>query len=205
MSSEVRCGDCLEVVRGLAGGWADLVYVDPPFFSPKDALAHDTRPDENLRVQRRMGVALGVHRVPASTNWLNSSAFSSLRIALFSLRHQRSHHIRCLLDEVLGPAMFRSEIIWHYRRWSNSQRSPLPSHQTIFFYSKTDDYQYFQCLENYSPSTNIDQILQRRERDEHGKAVYARDENGKVILDGHKGGVPVGDVWDIPFAESQSE
>ena len=50
-----------------------------------------------------------------------------------------SHHIRCLLDEVFGEAMFRSEIIWHYRRWSNSQRNPMPSHQTIFFYSKTDE------------------------------------------------------------------
>lgn len=31
-----------------------------------------------------------------------------------------SHHIRCLLDEVFGETMFRSEIIWHYRRlgWS---------------------------------------------------------------------------------------
>ena len=116
-----------------------------------------------------------------------------------------SHHIRCLLDEVYGDTMFRSEIIWHYRRWSNSQRSPLPSHQTIFFYSKTDNYQYHQLYEGYSPSTNVDQILQRRRRDEHGKAVYVRDEIGNVLHDGHKKGVPVADVWDIPFLNPKAK
>lgn len=95
--------------------------------------------------------------------------------------------------------MFQSEIIWNYRRWSNSQRAPIPSHQTIFFYSKTANYKYNQQFEDYSPATNVDQILQRRERDEHGKAVYARDEFGAVVVDGHKKGVPIGDVWDIPF------
>ena len=116
-----------------------------------------------------------------------------------------SHHIRCLLDEVFGEAMFRSEIIWHYRRWSNSQRNPMPSHQTIFFYTKTDDYQYHQLFDDYSPSTNVDQILQRRQRDEHGKAVYARDGSGNVIHDGHKKGVPIADVWDIPLLNPKAK
>ena len=116
-----------------------------------------------------------------------------------------SHHIRCLLDEVFSEAMFRSEIIWHYRRWSNSQRNPMPSHQTIFFYTKTDAYQYHQLFGDYSPSTNVDQILQRRQRDEHGKAVYARDESGNIVHDGHKKGVPVSDVWDIPFLNPKAK
>jgi site-specific DNA-methyltransferase (adenine-specific) len=35
MASEVRHGDCLGVVRGLATESVDLVYVDPPFFTQK--------------------------------------------------------------------------------------------------------------------------------------------------------------------------
>lgn len=116
-----------------------------------------------------------------------------------------SHRIRCLLDEVFGEEMFRSEIIWHYRRWSNSQRNPLPSHQSIFFYTKTSDYEYHQLFDDYSPATNVDQILQRRRRDQHGKAVYARDENGGVVQDGHKKGVPISDVWDIPFLNPKAK
>src|SRR5204863_2908864 len=70
---------------------------------------------------------------------------------------------------------------------------------------KTDTYQYHQLYDDYSPSTNVDQILQRRQRDEHGKAVYERDENGKVVHDGHKKGVPVSDVWDIPFLNPKAK
>jgi site-specific DNA-methyltransferase (adenine-specific) len=81
----------------------------------------------------------------------------------------------------------------------------MPSHQTIFFYTKTDDYQYNQLFDDYSPSTNVDQILQRRQRDEHGKAVYARDASGQVIHDGHKKGVPIADVWDIPLLNPKAK
>jgi site-specific DNA-methyltransferase (adenine-specific) len=205
MASEVRHGDCLDVVRGLADEFVDLVYVDPPFFTQKthslvtrdrtttfqfsDEWKSLTNYVEFLRVRLRE-----FRRVLKRTGSL-----------FFHCDTNASHHIRCLLDEVFGGSMFRSEIIWHYRRWSNSQRCPLPSHQTIFFYSKTDDYQYFQLFEDYSPSTNVDQILQRRQRDEHGKSIYARDEDGNVIQDGHKKGVPVGDVWDIPLLNPKAK
>jgi site-specific DNA-methyltransferase (adenine-specific) len=60
-------------------------------------------------------------------------------------------------------------------------------------------------FDEYSPSTNIDQILQRRQRDRHGKAVYARDADGRVIRDGHKKGVPIADVWDIPLLNPKAK
>lgn len=205
MASEVRHGDCMEVVRGLAAESVDLVYVDPPFFTQKT---------HSLVTRDR------TTKFEFSDEWKSRAEYIEfLRVRLKEFRRvlkptgslffhcdtNASHHIRCLLDEVLGEAVFRSEIIWHYRRWSNSQRNPMPSHQTIFFYSKTDDYQYHQLFDDYSPSTNIDQILQRRQRDEHGKAVYARDENGKVVHDGHKKGVPIADVWDIPLLNPKAK
>src|SRR5437773_2205660 len=205
MASEVRHGDCLDVVRGLAAESVDLVYVDPPFFTQKthslvtrdramkfefsDEWKSRAEYIEFLRVR-----AKEFRRVLKTTGSL-----------FFHCDTNASHHIRCLLDEVFGEAMFRSEIIWHYRRWSNSQRNPMPSHQTIFFYTKTDAYQYHQLFGDYSPSTNVDQILQRRQRDEHGKAVYARDGSDNVIHDGHKKGVPLADVWDIPLLNPKAK
>jgi DNA modification methylase len=35
VSSKVRQGDCLEIMRGLGSQSADLIYVDPPFFTQK--------------------------------------------------------------------------------------------------------------------------------------------------------------------------
>jgi site-specific DNA-methyltransferase (adenine-specific) len=205
LAGEVRHGDCLEVAQSLDAESADLIYVDPPFFTQKT---------HSLVTRDRKT------RFEFSDEWRSLSEyieFLSLRLKefhrvlnatgslFFHCDTNASHHIRCLLDEVFGERMFRSEIIWHYRRWSNSQRNPLPSHQTIFFYSKTDRYQYHQIYDGYSPSTNIDQILQLRRRDEHGKAVYARDEIGRILHDGHKKGVPVSDVWDIPFLNPKAK
>lgn len=205
MASEVRHGDCLEVVRGLAAESVDLVYIDPPFFTQKT---------HSLVTRDR------TTKFEFSDEWKSRAeyiAFLSVRLKefrrvlkatgslFFHCDTNASHHIRCLLDEVFGEAMFRSEIIWHYRRWSNSQRTPLPSHQNLFFYSKTSDYQYYQLFDDYSPATNVDQILQRRRRDEHGKSVYDRDESGHVIQDGHKPGVPIADVWDIPLLNPKAK
>jgi site-specific DNA-methyltransferase (adenine-specific) len=205
MASEILHGDCLEMVQNIATGSVNLIYVDPPFFTQKthSLVSRDRTTKfefsdewnslseyiEFLRVRLRQ-----FHRVLNGTGSL-----------FFHCDTNASHHIRCLLDEVFGDAMFRSEIIWHYRRWSNSQLSPLPSHQTIFFYSKTDNYQYQQLFEGYSPATNVDQILQRRQRDEHGKSVYVRNETGDIVQDGHKKGVPVADVWDIPFLNPKAK
>jgi site-specific DNA-methyltransferase (adenine-specific) len=110
-----------------------------------------------------------------------------------------------LLDEVFGPENFRSEIIWYYRRWSNSQRGLLPAHQTILYYTKTDTFTFNEILTDYSPSTNVDQILQRRSRDDSNKSVYARDENGSVISNGAKRGVPLSDVWDLPILNPKAK
>jgi site-specific DNA-methyltransferase (adenine-specific) len=205
MASEVRQGDCLHVVQGLAAGTVDMVYVDPPFFTQKT---------HSLMTRDR------AMTFQFSDEWKSRAAYIEfLRLRVEEFRRvlkatgslffhcdtNASHHIRCLLDEVFGETMFRSEIIWHYRRWSNSQRNPMPSHQTIFFYTKTDAYQYHQLFDAYSPTTNVDQILQRRQRDEQGKSVYVRDGNGNVVHDGHKKGVPIADVWDIPLLNPKAK
>ena len=205
MASEVHHGDCLSVGRSLTGESVDLVYVDPPFFTQKT---------HSLTTRDRTTT------FEFSDEWRSRADYIEfLRLRLKEFRRllkptgsiffhcdtNASHHIRCLLDEVFGEAMFRSEVIWHYRRWSNSQRTPLASHQTLFFYSKTDAYQYHQLFDDYSPSTNVDQILQRRRRDEHGKSVYARGDDGQVVNDGHKNGVPVSDVWDIPYLNPKAK
>jgi site-specific DNA-methyltransferase (adenine-specific) len=205
MASEVRHSDCLDVVHSLASESADLVYVDPPFFTQKmHSLVTRDRTTKFVFSDQwnSRGEYIEFLRTRLQEFRRVLKATGSL---FFQCDTNASHHIRCLLDDVFGDAMFRSEIIWHYRRWSNSQRSPMPSHQNIFFYSKTDDYQYHQLFEGYSPSTNIDQILQRRQRDEHGKAVYVRDEHGKVVHDGHKKGVPIADVWDIPLLNPKAK
>ena len=38
--------------------------------------------------------------------------------------------------QIFGMKNFQSEIIWSYKRWSNSKKGLLNSHQNIYFYSE---------------------------------------------------------------------
>lgn len=47
-----------------------------------------------------------------------------------------SHYLKILMDAVFGPKDFKNEIIWHYRRWTNTQSQFQKMHDTILFYRK---------------------------------------------------------------------
>ncbi len=205
MATDVHLGDCLEIFPRLSSSSADLVYLDPPFFtqhehklSTRDRSRQFSFDDRWESISQYAGFLTErlreCHRVLKPSGSL-----------FFHCDKTASHVARLVLDEVFKPANFRSEVIWHYRRWSNSSNNLLPAHQTILFYSKTGDYKFNSILTEYSPTTNIDQILQRRGRDQANKSVYARDENGKVISNGSKKGVPLSDVWDIPFLNPKAK
>ena len=42
-------------------------------------------------------------------------------------------------------------------------------------------------------------------RDNRGKAIYKHDDNGEVILSREKKGVPMSDVWEIPFLNPKAK
>ena len=106
---------------------------------------------------------------------------------------------------VFGMKNFRSEIIWSYKRWSNSKKGLLNAHQNIYFYSKTNDFKFNQIYTDYAPSTNIDQILQDRKKTKNGKSIYKRDKNGNVVLGKAKKGVPLSDIWEIPYLNPKAK
>ena len=81
----------------------------------------------------------------------------------------------------------------------------MNNHQIIFFYSKTKDFKFNTIYTDYSETTNIDQILQDRERDEKGKSRYKVDANGQVVMGQAKKGVPLSDVWEIPYLNPKAK
>ncbi|MDZ4783726.1 MAG: site-specific DNA-methyltransferase [Planctomycetia bacterium] len=202
---EIRLGDCLSILKEIEGGTADLVYLDPPFFtqrvhrlSPRDR-SKEFSFDDLWSTQREYATFLferlgEIHRVASD----KGSIF-------FHCDRNAVHLVRALLDEVFGPEKFRSEIIWCYRRWSNSQRGLLPAHQTILYYTKTSTFVFNEVLTDYSLATNVDQILQRRTRDGFNKSTYDRDEDGMAVSNGAKRGVPLSDVWDIPLLNPKAK
>lgn len=205
MNIDVYCGDCLDVLRRFPAAKADLIYLDPPFFTQrKQRLSTRDRGTEFSFDDRWSSITeyasflverLGeFHRVLKPTGSI-----------FFHCDKTASHIARLILDDIFGVKCFQSEIIWSYRRWSNSARKLLPAHQTILFYSKGSSFKFNTIRTDYSPTTNVDQILQRRSRDGSNKSVYERDENGNVVYGGSKRGVPLSDVWEIPFLNPKAK
>jgi site-specific DNA-methyltransferase (adenine-specific) len=60
-------------------------------------------------------------------------------------------------------------------------------------------------MTDYSPTTNIDQILQARIRDENGVVKYKKNANNQIIAIKEKKGVPLRDVWEIPFLNPKAK
>ena len=198
-------GDCLDILRTITSESVDLIYIDPPFFTQKihRLITRDGSATFSLRDiwdNDRSYADFIYQRVTLARDALKPSG--SL---FFHCDKSAAHIIRLILDKVFTPENFQSEIVWYFKRWSNSKRGLLSSHQTIFFYSKTADFKFNTLYQEYSPSTNIDQIMQRRVRDGRNKSVYARNETGKVIGNGNKKGVPLSDVWEMPFLNPKAK
>jgi site-specific DNA-methyltransferase (adenine-specific) len=201
----VLLGDCREILKSLGDASVDLAYLDPPFFTQK---THSLSPRDNRA------------EYSFEDRWDTLADYLAfMREALRACRRvlketgsiflhcdrSAAHHLRLMLDQVFGAEHFQSEIIWAYRRWSSAKKGLLNGHQTIYFYSKTADFKFNTIYTEYSPTTNVDQILQARVRNGHGKATYLRDEAGEVVIGKEKQGVPLADVWNIPFLNPKAK
>ena len=198
-------GDCLDVMKEMADKSVDLIYLDPPFFtnrkhslSSRDRSSHYSFDD-----------LWACHKTYA--DFMFSRLLEAKRIlkdtgTIFIHCDKSANHIlRLIGDDVFGEENFLSEIIWSYKRWSNSANNLTPNHQNILFFSKTENYKFNKIFTDYSETTNVDQILQKRSRDEHNKSIYAREEDGSVVSSDEKKGVPLADVWEIPFLNPKAK
>lgn len=197
-------GDCLTNIQDLNPESVDLIYLDPPFFSQrkhrltnknKKTLSFEDKWDSKEQYIKYMKDRLSeCYRVLKKTGSI-----------FVHCDKNASYIFREILEEIFGPNNFQSEIIWAYKRWSNSKKGLLNSHQTILFYSKTANFKFNKFYTNYSVTTNLDQILQERERDTDNKAIYKKDEQGNIILAKNKKGVPLSDVWNIPYLNPRAK
>jgi site-specific DNA-methyltransferase (adenine-specific) len=201
----VFLGDCLEVMQKFEADRFDLIYLDPPFFTGKE---------------QTLATREGDKKYQFSDTWQSEHDYTDfMRLRITQMHrilkntgsifvhcdNKASHLIRIILDDIFGKNHFRSEIIWYYKRWSNMRNGLLPQHQNILYYSKTNNFKFNKDYTDYSATTNIDQILQKRQRDTRGKVIYAKDIDGNTISADDKKGVPVGDVWEIPFLNPKAQ
>lgn len=198
-------GDCLDILGEIEENKADMIYLDPPFFTQEKQKLVSSKTNKEYIF---------------NDTWNSMDEYLSyMKVRLIQCRRvlkktgsifvhcdrNASHYLKVLLDKIFGSSNFQSEIIWSYKRWSNSKKGLLNNHQVILFYSKTSNFKFNRIYTDYSETTNIDQILQERVRNEKGKAVYKYNADGDIVIGQSKKGVPLSDVWEIPYLNPKAK
>jgi len=203
--NKIHLGNCIDVLTQIPDNSIDSIYLDPPFFTQKTHSLVDSKSKTEYSFNDKY------KSLEEYLELIKSSLSECKRVLkgkgtiFLHCDKTASHHLRTILDEVFGVNNFLNEIVWSYKRWSNSRKGLLNSHQTILLYKKSKDWKFNTIYTDYSETTNVDQILQERERNLFGKSVYKKDEQGNVVKANEKKGVPLSDVWEIPFLNPKAK
>jgi site-specific DNA-methyltransferase (adenine-specific)/adenine-specific DNA-methyltransferase len=176
--NKIYWGDNLQVMSHLLKdyrGKFNLIYIDPPF---------DSKADYKKRIKVRGSTAESDQGAFEDKQygdiWNNDEYLQFLFERLVLLREllsksgsiyvhcdvNRGHYIKCLMDEVFGPSNFRNEIVWKRTSARADSNTYNHVHDTVFFYTKTDDFIWNRQFTEHS--------------DSYLKSKYSRvDENGR--------------------------
>jgi len=197
--------DSFHVMQNMKDNSIDMIYLDPPFCTQNEQRL------SSWKIKKEYSFDDKWSNMDEYLSYMSVRLKECNRIlkntgSIFvHCDRNASHYLKVTLDKIFGINNFQSEIIWSYKRWSNSKKGLLNNHQVILFYSKTKNFKFNAIYTDYSETTNIDQILQERVRDKTGKAVYKYDENGSIVIGKSKRGVPLSDVWEIPFLNPRAK
>ncbi len=130
--------DWLDGVRGLGLASVDMLYADPPFNTgvKKKTPVHAQRAGRGVHA----AYADSWSTTGAYISWLRERLVATLPLlkttgnVLIHCDWRASHHIRLMLDDVLGPDQFVNHLVWHYGLGGSSPRGFARKHDDILFY-----------------------------------------------------------------------
>jgi DNA modification methylase len=151
-TNTIYSGDCKEVLSKFPDNSIDLIYVDPPFFTQKNYEViwndgYEIRSFKDAQYYSKNGKRR--EDIYVYLDWLKDRIEQCYRI----LKDTGSFYIHCdwhanayikvyILDKVFGKNRFQNEIIWTYKTQGASKKRFARKHDTIFFYSKTNNWKF---------------------------------------------------------------
>jgi site-specific DNA-methyltransferase (adenine-specific) len=149
----VHFGDNLEILKTLADGFADLIYIDPPFNTGKKQAR------TQIRVERDSeGDRVGFQGNRYSSTVIGTKAYqdqfddylafleprleecyrvlSPTGTMYFHIDYREVHYCKVLLDQIFGRENFLNEIIWAYDYGGRPKNRWPAKHDNILVYVK---------------------------------------------------------------------
>jgi len=143
-------------------GKVDLIYIDPPFDSKADYRTKVSLPGVELEQKPTV-----IEQFAYSDTWSDGTAsyLAMITPRLILMRELLSdsgsiyvhldwhvgHYVKVVMDEVFGKDNFKNQIIWKRTSGHSDAQKFGNSHDTIFFYSKTDNSDWYQPYQEYDP------------------------------------------------------
>jgi DNA modification methylase len=142
------CGDNLSALDDLIkkGIRADLIYLDPPFFSNKhyEVVWGDEAEVRSFKDRWSGGINVYIE-------WMKErvikmcDALKDTGSFYFHCDWHAGHYLKVMLDDIFGYHNFRNEVIWQKIRIEKAQSNQFAKiHDTVFFYVKSPKYVFNQ-------------------------------------------------------------
>lgn len=129
---DIRLSDNLDLMSEIEDNTVDLIYCDILYGTGrKFADYQDLKPKRKVIEEHYIPRIKEMHRILKDTGSI-----------YLQMDTKVSHWIRCILDDYFGYEMFVNEIIWKYGLGGSGKKSFAKKHDNIFFYSKTNKYNF---------------------------------------------------------------
>ncbi len=153
MVNQVFFGDNLRVLRVIADGAIDLIYIDPPFNTGKVQARKQIKTSRSEQGDRiGFGDNSYTTQIVGERDYQDSFsdylAFLKPRLEeahrvlkadgclYFHIDYREVHYCKVLLDEIFGRENFINEIIWAYDYGGRARDRWPAKHDNILFYAK---------------------------------------------------------------------
>ncbi|MCL4362399.1 site-specific DNA-methyltransferase [Candidatus Parvarchaeota archaeon] len=143
-------GDNLKVLRKFPDKSVDLIYADPPFFSNQHYVVHGEDGLREFTDKWKGGI-------DSYIVWIKERMIECRRILkdtgsiYLHCDYHANGYLRVIMDQVFGIKNMRNEIVWK-RTYAHGGGTKGFSrvHDTILFYSKTDQFKFNKQYNPYS-------------------------------------------------------
>lgn len=133
----IYCGDNLDRLRTLTGGFVDLVYIDPPFNSNRVYETFWGETKERRAFEDRHA------STEAYIQFMRPRCVELARVLketgsfYYHCDWHASHYVKVMLDQLFGEDNFQNEIVWERFSGKNDAARYGRGHDVIFFYTKS--------------------------------------------------------------------
>ncbi len=149
----IYCGDNLPILRNIADGIVDLIYIDPPFNTGKRQIRTQIKVSRSSKGDRKgfngqkyqtikLGTRDYVDIFDDYLEFLNPRLEEAYRILspkgtlYFHIDYREVHYCKVLLDQIFDRKSFLNEIIWTYDYGGKPKNKWPPKHDNILVYVK---------------------------------------------------------------------